>query len=446
MENTKTSAFLIAAPKSNSGKTMVSLALMKALVNREITVQPFKCGPDYIDPMYHTKIAGRASYNLDSWMASDEHVRSVFKQNLPHPGVAVVEGVMGLFDGAQKDKGSSAEIARLLNIPVILVVDAASMAYSAAPLLYGFKNFNNAINVAGVIFNKVSGESHYRFLKEAADDAGVEPLGYLPRDERLAVKSRHLGLHLPGENKQEIFDIAAELIEQNIDIDFLLELTKRPEKTKYTKQPKSEKKLNIALAYDEAFNFSYAANLDAMQQLGTVVYFSPLHDKEMPAADLLWLPGGYPELFARQLAGNKTMQESIKTFIENGKMVIAECGGMMYLGREIIDENGHSNTMCSVYNISTSFENKKLHLGYRQIKHNGFELKGHEFHYSNLIQHEPETTNIEVKNARGIPVEMPVLRYKNCWASYMHLYLGEEGKLEEFLSGKFSENLRKNPR
>lgn len=446
MKNNKTSAFLIAAPKSNSGKTMVSLALMKAMVNRGITVQPFKCGPDYIDPMYHTKIAGRASYNLDSWMASDEHVRTVFERNLPQARVAVVEGVMGLFDGAQKDKGSSAEIARLLNIPVILVVDASSMAYSAAPLLFGFKNFDKKIKIAGVIFNKVSGESHYRFLKEAAKDAGVEALGYLLRDERLAVKSRHLGLHLPGENKQEIFDIAAELIEQNIDIDFLLELTKRPEKTKYAKQAKSEKKLKIALAYDEAFNFSYAANLDAMQQLGTVIRFSPLHDEMMPAADLLWLPGGYPELFARQLAENKTMQESIKTFIENEKMVIAECGGMMYLGKEIIDENGKSNTMCGVFNISTSFENKKLHLGYRQIKHKEFELKGHEFHYSNLIEYEPAITNIEVKNARGIPVEMPVLRYKNCWASYMHLYLGEDGKLEEFILKNFSENLRKNPR
>ena len=286
MENNKTSAFLIAAPKSNSGKTMVSLALMKALVNRGITVQPFKCGPDYIDPMYHEKIVVYASYNLDSWMASEEHVRSVFNRNLPQSGVAVVEGVMGLFDGAQKDKGSSAEIARLLNIPVILVIDAASMAYSAAPLLYGFKNFDKDIRVAGVIFNKVSGESHYRFLKEAANDAGVEPLGYLPRDERLAIKSRHLGLYLPNENKQDLFDTAAELVEKNIDIDRLLELTKRTEKIEYKKQPAPKRKLKIALAHDEAFNFSYAANIDAMEHLGTVMRFSPIHDKTMPDADL----------------------------------------------------------------------------------------------------------------------------------------------------------------
>ncbi|WP_321996385.1 cobyrinate a,c-diamide synthase [Draconibacterium orientale] len=444
MKSNKTSAFLIAAPKSNSGKTMISLALMKTLVNRGITVQPFKCGPDYIDPMYHTKIAGRTSYNLDSWMASEEHVRSVFEKNIPASGVAVVEGVMGLFDGAQKDKGSSANIARLLNIPVILVVDAASMAYSAAPLLFGFKNFDKNIALAGVIFNKVSGESHYRFLKEAAEDAGVEPLGYLPRDERLSVKSRHLGLHLPNENNQELFTTAAELVAKHIDIDRLLELTAKTEKTAPANPPTQDKKIAIALAHDEAFNFSYAANIDAMEQLGTVTRFSPVHDKTIPAADLLWLPGGYPELFARQLAENTTMQQSINEFIEQGKMVIAECGGMMYLGKEIIDENGKREAMCRVFNISTSFENKKLHLGYRQINRDDFELKGHEFHYSNLIQHEPSSINIEVKNARGIPVEMPVLISKNCWASYMHIYLGEEGKLEQFLAKNFGEDWQRN--
>ncbi|WP_320113245.1 cobyrinate a,c-diamide synthase [Draconibacterium orientale] len=444
MVKNKIAAFLIAAPKSNSGKTMVSLALMKVLVERGIIVQPFKCGPDYIDPMYHEKIVGYASYNLDSWMASNEHVRSVFDRNLPQSGVAVVEGVMGLFDGAQKGKGSSAEIARLLDIPVILVVDASSMAYSAAPLLFGFKNFDKKINVAGVIFNKVSGESHYRFLKEAAEDAGVEPLGYLPRDERLAVKSRHLGLHLPNENKQDLFDTAAELVEKNINVNRLLELTTRTEKTEYTKQSAPKRKLKIALAHDEAFNFSYAANIDAMEQLGTITRFSPVHDKIIPAADLLWLPGGYPELYARQLAENTTMQQSINEFIENGKMVIAECGGMMYLGKKIIDETGESNTMCGIFNIATSFENKKLHLGYREIEMDGFNLKGHEFHYSNLIQHETSSPKVEVTNARGIPVEMPVFRYKNCWASYMHIYLGEEGKLEQFLAKNFGEDWQKN--
>lgn len=437
MEINRTSAFLIAAPKSNSGKTMVSMALMQAFVKHGITVQPFKCGPDYIDPMYHEKIAGRASYNLDSWMASEEHVRSVFNRNLPQPGVAVVEGVMGLFDGAQKEKGSSAEIARLLNIPVILVIDAASMAYSAAPLLFGFKNFNKNVQIAGVIFNQVSGESHYHFLKEAAEDVGVEPLGYLPRDERLSVKSRHLGLHLPGENKTEIFEVAAELVEKHINIEHFLELTERMEGIWVTGFFQPRRKIIIALACDEAFNFTYAANLDVFRLFGKVIRFSPLHDKTLPDADLLWLSGGYPELFARQLSENGTMRQSIKQFVENDKMVIAECGGMMYLGKEIILENGEREEMCGVFNCSTSFENKKLYLGYRQIDLDGLNVKGHEFHYSNLIQHEVSGMDVSVKNARGISVEMPVLRYRNCWASYMHLYFGEDGKLEQFVEKLF---------
>ncbi len=433
MDRNNRSAFLIAAPKSNSGKTLVSLALMQALVKRGITVQPFKCGPDYIDPMYHAQISGRASYNLDSWMASGEHVRSVFCRNLPNTGVAVVEGVMGLFDGAQKDNGSSAEIARLLGIPVIMVVDAASMAYSAAPLLSGFKNFDKRVLVTGVIFNKVSGESHYRFLKEAAEDAGVEPLGYLPADERLSIKSRHLGLHLPEENNKKMFETATEFIEKYVLIDRLLELTAWKKSWAPEHPVLPERQITIALASDEAFNFTYAANLDAFRQMGTVVRFSPLRDKKLPEADLVWLPGGYPELFSRQLAENTAMRQAVKNFVEQGKTVIAECGGMMYLGKTIIGENGESEKMCGIFNMDTTFQNKKLHLGYRQIEFEGFMLKGHEFHYSGLI-HQGAAPRFDIKNARGITVDMPVLRYKNCWASYMHLYLGEDGRMEQFLN------------
>ncbi len=434
MKQNNTSAFLIAAPKSNSGKTMVSLALMQTLVKRRITVQPFKCGPDYIDPMYHAQISGRASYNLDSWMASGEHVRSVFCRKLPRPGVVLVEGVMGLFDGACKDEGSSAEIARLLGIPVILVVDAASMAYSAAPLLSGFRNFDKRLRIAGVIFNKVNGESHYRFLKEAAEDAGVEPLGYLPRDERLTVQSRHLGLHLPGENSPAIIETASELVEKHVAVDRLLKLTEWERTSEPENHFHPQKQITIALACDDAFNFTYAINLDVLEQMGKVVRFSPLVDAMLPDADLLWLPGGYPELFSRQLAGNTAMRKAVSDFVENGKPVIAECGGMMYLGREIIGENGVGEEMCGIFNFATTFQDKKLHLGYRKIELGDFALKGHEFHYSHLICNEEAAVGFKVKNAREITVDMPVFRYKNCWASYIHLYLGEEGKMEQFIN------------
>ncbi|MFV0522806.1 MAG: cobyrinate a,c-diamide synthase [Mangrovibacterium sp.] len=432
----KSSAFLIAAPQSNSGKTLVSLALMQALVDRGIFVQPFKCGPDYIDTMHHSQVAGRNSHNLDCWMSSKQHIHSIFNRNIPHLGVAMIEGAMGLFDGANKSVGSSADIAKQLKIPVVLVVDAQSMAYSAAPLLYGYRNFDKRVSFAGVIFNKVGSESHYRFLQDAAFDAGIVSLGYIPNDKHLRIESRHLGLHLPHESKQNI-KLAAELIEQYVDIDYLLELTQnRRAIAKESFRIKSSK-MNIALAHDEAFNFYYQANIDALQSLGNIRFFSPLHDKQIPDADLLWLPGGYPELFAPQLANNSAMRKSIVDFVESNKMVIAECGGMMYLGKEIIDKNKHTEEMCSIFSFSTSFEDSRPCLGYRKIQLDELELRGHEFHYSKLCLNDCQASDIKVSNAKGAAVNTPIFRYRNCWASYLHLYLGEEKKLRQFINQNF---------
>lgn len=466
------SSFLIAAPKSNSGKTLVTLGLIRAFKKRGLKVQPFKCGPDYIDPMHHKKIAEQASYNLDLWMSDKAHVQSVFNTYSEKANVSIAEGVMGLFDGARKDEGSSAAIARLLELPVVLVVDASSVAYSVAPLLYGFKNFDKTIKLAGVIFNKVAGESHFQFLKEAAADADVDVLGYLPRDERLFLESRHLGLHLPGEHKNlDIVETASQLLEKHVNIDLLLRVSekqnvqandlpkemtppslhKREEQvleknraatiSQYPEVPlgnlgvrKEElgvsKNLKIALAKDEAFNFSYQANTDNLNELGEVTEFSPLHDFILPDADLVWLPGGYPELFAKQLAGNDSIKRAIKKHIKAGKALVAECGGMMYLGNNIITKEGENFEMTGIFDFTTSFENMKLHLGYRELSKNGFSIRGHEFHYSNLINKEKHTTDFETKTARKKKIEMPVFRRENCWASYMHLYLGEKEKME----------------
>lgn len=429
------SSFLIAAPKSNSGKTLVSLGLMHALVNRGLKVQPFKCGPDYIDPMHHTKIAGKPSYNLDLWMASSEHVQHIFKIKSKEADVAIAEGVMGLFDGAKKDEGSSAAVARLLELPVVLVVDASSVAYSVAPILYGFKNFDTSVNVAGVIFNKVAGESHFHFLKEAAIDAGMKVFGYLPRNKNLAIESRHLGLHLPGENKNmDIIALAAELLEKHVDIDLLLKLSTNTRIPEYTEPTHTNANLKIALANDEAFNFSYQANKDVLSQLGKVIEFSPLQDNTIPEADLVWLPGGYPELFAEELAANGEMKQAIKKHIESGKALIAECGGMMYLGKNLITKDGEKFKMTGIFDFNTSFENMKLHLGYRTLSKGSFSIRGHEFHYSNLISNESGNKNFEAKTARGKTIEMPVFRTQNCWASYMHLYLGEKKNMKQLLN------------
>lgn len=432
----KKASFLIAAPKSNSGKTMVTLGLIHALVKRGLKVQPFKCGPDYIDPMHHSKVSGVPSYNLDLWMADSTHIQEVYSQQSAHADVSVTEGVMGLFDGAKKDEGSSAALSRLLDLPVVLVVDASSVAYSIAPLLFGFKNFDKNINFAGVVFNKVAGDSHFQFLKEAAIDANFKVLGYLPRDERLAMESRHLGLHLPGETKNiEMVAIAADLLEKHVDIDLLLDVSEiNTEKRVYRKPEQAKKSIRIAMAKDEAFNFTYQANIDVLNDLGIVKEFSPLHDLILPDADLLWLPGGYPELFAKELAANKVIKQAIVNHIQAGKAVIAECGGMMYLGKSLITNEGQTFAMAGVFDFVTSFENMKLHLGYRELSVNGIKFRGHEFHYSNLIEDKEKCADFNAITARGISIEMPVFRYKNAWASYMHLYLGEKEKMQQLFT------------
>lgn len=461
--------FLIAAPKSNSGKTLITLGLIKAISDQGYCVQPFKCGPDYIDPMHHAEIAGRASYNLDLWMSTECHVKSVFHTQMKDADVGVVEGVMGLFDGARKDEGSSAAIARLLDIPVVLVVDASSVAYSVAPLLYGFKHFDRCIRLAGVIFNKVASSSHYHFLEEAAEDSGVKALGYVPRDKALAIDDRHLGLHLPGEGKDaEIVKKAADLIKEYVRVPALLEVaggvkrgdaessvlrgschserseqslcqqssrsqnTQRNKCSNFTDTLFESQKLKIAIASDKAFNFTYQANLDGLRDLGTVEYFSPMTDENLPDADLLWLPGGYPELFADELAQNHLMLSAIRKRAESGKAIVAECGGMMYLGKEIISKDGSSFPMAGVFDFSTSFEDMKLHLGYREVSNGSLSLRGHEFHYSELINSHT-TPCYSVKTARGKEIEMPVFRHKGVWASYMHLYLGEPEQMKRFL-------------
>lgn len=424
-------AFLIAAPHSNSGKTLLTLGIIKVLCRKGFRVQPFKCGPDYIDPMHHKKVAGVSSYNLDLWMASTDHVTKLFNQKMKLAEVGVIEGVMGLFDGANKDKGSSADVARLLHLPVILVVDASSTAYSIAPLLYGFKNFDPTINLAGVIFNKTGSERHLQFLKEAADDVGVPVFGHLPRDKRLMIESRHLGLHLPGENKNaDLVNIVADLIETNLDLPQLREACRvevsEPKNEVAAKKP--AQKITTAMAFDEAFNFSYQANIDALKELGEVRFFSPLHDSEIPEADWIWFPGGYPELFAGELTDNHSIRNEIKAKIEAGTPVLAECGGMMYLGKEIISKDGQHFEMVGAFDFSTSFENMKLHLGYRTIKLDELTLKGHEFHFSSL-ENDHSTIQYKVFAANGKPVNMPVFQYKNCMASYMHNYFGEAESL-----------------
>jgi len=436
MTNPK-SSFLIAAPSSNSGKTTLTLGLLRALRERGLGVQAFKCGPDYIDTIHHSTAAGRPGLNLDTFMASQAHMRSVYTHYASRADVSVAEGVMGLFDGADKMKGSSAEIAALLDIPVVLVINAQSMAYSAAPLIYGLKNFYPGIRVVGAIFNFVNTESHYRFLQDACADAGVEALGYLPKNEALHIPSRHLGLHISAETDYEqIIQRMAEVIPRTVNLDRLLEITVVTEDKEAGSIPDGHdgflnantnpRKLRITIARDEAFSFLYHQNIECLRAFGEVQWFSPLNDKTLPETDLLYLPGGYPELFASELSGNRYMIESIRHYCSNGGLTYAECGGLMYLGRELTDSKGNVFPMAGVLDLATTLQHPKMILGYRIMHWDGLEIRGHEFHYSVLKESFGQAPLAQMTNARGVPVDTQLFRVQNTFATYTHCYWADK--------------------
>jgi len=433
--------FLIAAPSSDSGKTTVTLGLLKAFAKRGLKVQPFKCGPDYIDPILHEKACGTPSINLDTFMASSGHVTTIYNRYLQQSDMGIVEGVMGLFDGADKMKGSSAEIAILLGLPVILVVNARAMAYSAAALIYGFKNFNPELKIAGVIFNNVNTLSHYDILKDACKDLAVEVLGYLPTQQDIKIPSRHLGLSIAADiNFDELCNKIALSISETVDLDRLLQLSTR-NTVQEAGETQSKKKGNytIAIALDDAFRFTYHENLDVLKQFGEVVFFSPLTDAALPACDLLYLAGGYPELFVEQLSQNTTMLKSVREYCLNYGKTYAECGGMMYLGEYIIDRKGNQFKMAGFLPLAASMEKPALHLGYRSLLINGLNIKGHEFHYSTCVELDNTAKlNCSIFNAKGVELPSKIYLKNRTVASYNHLYWGDEQTfIEKLLQDSF---------
>lgn len=471
------SHFLIGAAASGCGKTTFTLGLLRALKNRSLRVQPFKCGPDYIDTRHHRMAAGCASVNLDRFMMSEAHTEALYRRYARTTDVAVTEGVMGLFDGYEGMRGSSAEIAQALQIPVVLVVNAKSAAYSVAPLLYGFKHFNKEIRIAGAVFNWVASENHYSFLKQACEEVGVEALGYLPKCKDIEIPSRHLGLSLEEDFCFDAFaDRIAGWVEQQVDIDRLLEVTSvedvgegfREKKSLCPKEGESGKKgeagverkeerdgkevkaekakkeelqkavffatenadkkpQRIAIARDAAFNFVYEENIQWLGRIGELVYFSPLQDASLPEADLVYLPGGYPELYLSRLSGNTSLLHAIREYVETGGKLLAECGGMMYLCREIIAADGKAYPMVGILDQSATMETMKLRLGYRCLHYGEDRLFGHEFHYSRILpQPLPLPSVAEAYTAKGARTETPLYRYKNVLAGYTHLYWADD--------------------
>ena len=439
---------LVSAVTAGSGKTLFTMGLLRALKNRGMKVQPYKCGSDFIDSQYLSIAADKESINLDAWMSSSTHTQHIYNRYGEQADACITEGTAALFDGYRRMQGSSAEIASILNLPVILLVNARMAGYSVAPLLYGYKHFYSGVNIAGVIFNQVSSPAHYAHLREACSDTGLDCLGYLPIMEGIKLSSKHNAISLAN---RRIIDEQANLIasqlEKSIDINRMLNRCNRNFPCQYTLPYYSDteddmhtfpvRKIKIAIARDPAFNFTYQENISRLKKIGEVIHFSPLYGYELPEADLIYIPGGYPELFARQLHRRRKMLESLKEYAEAGGKIFAECGGMVFLGRTLKSkENGTAYPMSNILPIDFTMPPvPKLVSGYRKMSYKDTEFKGYEFHYSSILQDDtPDACRIaSITNQKGSENMASLYRYKNVIASYTHWYWGEKDLLKLWL-------------
>jgi cobyrinic acid a,c-diamide synthase len=394
-------AVIIAAHRSGAGKTTATLALLAGLRRKKLTVQAAKTGPDYIDPAFHAAATGRDSINLDSWAMGPQLLDGLMQQITTGCDIAVVEGVMGLFDGVggvAGHTGSTADIAAQFSLPVILVIDAAGQSQSAAALLRGFASHDPNVRIAGVILNRAGSERHARLLTQAIDSLKIPVFGILPRDDAIALPSRHLGLVQAVEHGDlsAMLDALAQLAARHLDLDAILSCAKTPRvaagaPTAALPPPG----MRIALAHDDAFTFLYPHIVRGWREQGAeIVPFSPL-DGEGPAetCDACWLPGGYPELHAGALAAAETFKTQLVAFAET-RPVHGECGGYMVLGEALVDADGIRHTMTGLLGHVTSFAQRKLHLGYREARllsdcvlgKERDVVRGHEFHYAMLTE------------------------------------------------------------
>lgn len=382
---------ILAAPRSGSGKTMLMMGLLAAFQKRGVELASYKCGPDYIDPMFHSRVLGLPTRNLDTYFTDADTTRMLFAQGQKKgTELSLIEGVMGYYDGAgpAAETGSTYELANVLEAPVVLIIDAVGMSLSVVAELRGFLEYRVSSRIEGVLFNRMSRQA-YEAIRPEVELLGVCPLGYVPRLSDMELPSRHLGLVTPGELRDlsAYTEKLAERIEETVDLDALLAMAQHaPEFAwKPVTLPKLSRTLNISVARDEAFCFLYEDNLKFLCEIGAKVqYFSPLHDTKLPeGTEALLFPGGYPELYARKLSENGPMRRSIHAALEAGVYVLAECGGFLYLTDQLEDMEGHSYPMAGWIHAK-AFQTKKLsRFGYIELtpQAGGAKIRGHEFHY-----------------------------------------------------------------
>ncbi len=436
---------VIAGTKSGCGKTTVSLGLMAALAKRGLTVAPFKVGPDFIDPGHHTRITGATSRNLDGWMLSKAYNLECFHRCSASADIAIVEGVMGLYDGydGRSETGSTAQMAKWLGLPVILMVDAKSMARSAAALVSGFEHFDKELMFAGVMFNHLGSSRHLQYLNEAlVDNVRMPCLGGIPHNEDIVIPERHLGLVTPHDHalSGKSIEMLANLIEENIDLDKLinnLPNVKFSEEFGQGSIHYREKKVRIGVARDKAFCFYYQDNFDLLEQNGAeLIFFSPISDSRLPPdIDGLYFGGGYPELNADALEKNVTLRNEVNTRCIRGMPIYAECGGFMYLCDKLWDQNGNQYAMAGCFALTTKMFPRLKALGYREVTlkkdtilgKSGQRMRGHEFHYSELHQLSADTETVyRISDRAGM--EKPPGGYvvHRTLGSYNHLHFGSQ--------------------
>lgn len=447
---------VIAGTQSGVGKTTVATGLM-AVLSKNLKVQPFKVGPDYIDSAYHTFITERKCRNLDGYLLREDVIRYLFKRNSAGAQIAVIEGVMGLFDGAepQGDTGSTAQVAKILKAPVILVLDGSGMATSAAAMVRGYRDFDKELDIAGVILNRVSGESHYRILKEAIEHyTGLRVFGYLRPEAEIELPSRHLGLVPSSEMPylREKLGRLAEMMEKTVEIEELIRFAaswgKSIPASSYTVEslvPKGS--INLAVAQDKAFNFYYWDNLDLLEDMGAALeYFSPLEDKGIPPSSQgILMGGGFPEVFARELEDNVSMRENIKKHLTKGMPYLAECGGLMYLVEKLILQDGTAFNMAGWLAGQCRMTDGLQRFGYAELElreecvygQAGTKTRIHEFHHSQVEEvTEPKAYLLAKKNTKGIKKEWQCGFIKgNGIAGYPHFHFYSNVELaRNFLS------------
>jgi cobyrinic acid a,c-diamide synthase len=430
-------AFVVAGTASGVGKTTVALAIIAGLRSRGLTVQPFKCGPDFIDGGHLAVAASRAARNLDTWMLDAEANRGIFSSASANCDVAVLEGMMGLFDGVSgsSEEGSTAEIAKLLDLPLVLVVDAANSARSIAAVIRGFETFDTELRFAGIILNRVAGHAHFRMLESAIRQASAVPvLGWLPVESDAAIPERHLGLHTAAEG------IGASLstltgLGNRLDIEQLLDTTVYNQRFGTAPISTSEPKykgIRVGIARDRAFSFYYEDNLDLLRDNGAeIVEFSPIKDSVLPEnLHALYFGGGYPELYAAELSGNGSLLQEIRDFANANKSIYAECGGLMYLAEKLTTLEGQTYPMAGIFPVAIEMTKSLIHFGYADVEfahdcllgEKGTHVRGHSFHCSRIVAHDSLRCVYRVHYSLSGRREQEGFLRGRVLATYIHLH------------------------